>query len=319
MRDCRSQATAVVLCAVTMIVASCGPSGDRRPPSVPDIVSRNKGNVIVALLGMEGCPGTEKATLFLSEFSKTKPDGVVVCRVDVPLRGRSLRKADNVSSNINYTIDNDRKSAAWFDFFFYPTLYIVDKDGVVRFTGGCEPEEVKAMVAEILSEAPCVKKKMYTLPLAKAGEVIPDFRIAGADNKEVSLGALCATNGAILFFSTTTCGFSISALDDLEKLKQDFKKKFGCVIVSFGQDAETARDVYSNKSPGTIVVIDADKSVSRKHFGVSAVPFFYVLNKDRTVIGCGPFVYGSAKAALHRAFGTGRGTGCGAAQSTGGG
>jgi hypothetical protein len=290
------------MCAMGMIVASCAMGGGDISPSVPCIISQNKGNVIVALLGMQGCPGTEQATPFLAEFSRTKPEGVVVYRVDVPLQGKSLEKAENVSSSINYLVDNDGAIANWFEFFFYPTLYIMDRDGVVRFTGGCEPEKVRAMVSELLSEKPGSEKTMYTPPLVKVKEVIPNFRISDVNNKKTSLDALCASNGAILFFSATTCGFSVRALSGLETLKKDFKDdKLNYVIVSFGQDAKTVHDVYSRKSPGSIVIIDTDKSVSAKYFGVSAVPFFYVLNKNRVVMDRHPFVYETAKAAIAKA------------------
>jgi peroxiredoxin len=318
MKNHRNVVAAALMCIIAMIVASCGHRDAKKTVSDPDIISQNKGKVIVALLGMPGCPGTQQATAFLTDFSTTKPAGVVLYRVDVPLEGKPLQKAANVSSNINYLVDTHRTTANQFEFFFYPTLYIVDRDGVVRFTGACEPEKVKAMVSELLAEKPGGEKKMYTQPLIKVGEVIPDFRISDVNNKKTSLGAHCASNGAILFFSATTCPFSVGALSDLETLKKDFKSsKFKYVIVSLGEDAKTVKDVYSGKSPGSIVLIDADKSVSAKYFGVSAVPFFYVLNKNRMVVDRRPFVYGTAKAAIAKALGVSGGSGTGCAEGAG--
>mgnify|MGYP001608205999 CR=1 FL=1 len=319
MKNCDSTVLAVSLCAMALMMASCAMTGGKaavRP--LPDLIGQNKGNVVVALLGMKGCQGTEKATAFLSEFSATKPAGVKVCRVDVPLQGRSLKRADNVGSGIDYRVDDRRTAAEWFEFFFYPTLYIVDREGVVRFAGDCEPEKVKDMVAGILSETSGAPKKMYTQPLVAVNETIPDFRIPDIDNKETSLSSLCKSNGVILLFSATTCGFSVDALSDLETLEKDFKcDKLGYVIVGFGQDANAVRDVYSKKSPGATVVIDADKSISAKHFGVSAVPFFYLLDQNRVVKDRRPFVYGTAKAAVAKALGKGDGAGCGEASGAG--
>ena len=307
-----------LLSATSVIVCSCGSLRPNAGPiAIPDIVTQNKGKVIVALLGMEGCPGTEAATPFLAEYSKSGQNGVVVYRVDVPVRGKSLAKAKDIDPAINYVVDNKRAIADWVEFFFYPTLYIIDNNGAVRFSGGCEPEKVKTMVAEILRESPDAEKKMYTPPLARVGAVIPDFKINDIDNKETSLGAVCKDKGAILLFSATTCPFSVNALGDFEKLKKKHKDKINFALVALGQDAATVRDVYSTKSPGSIVLIDSDKSASLKNFSVSAVPFFYVLNKDRKVVERRPFVYDMANAAISTALGKSSGGGCGGATGAG--
>lgn len=308
-----------LLVAMAMLVSSCGllgpnAGGTARPVPVPEVVAQNKGKVIVVLLGMEGCPGTEAATSFLTRYSKSKPEGVAVYRIDVPLRGKSLGPASNLDPALNYLVDGRRTAAAWFEFFFYPTLYIVNKDGVVRFAGGCEPEKVKAMVSEILCEKPDSEKKMYTPPLARVGSNIPDFKIMDLDGKETSLGSVCKDKGALLIFSSTTCPFSVNALDDFEKLKKRYGRKTGFAIVAFGENAATVKSVYSEKSPGSTVLIDADKSLSTKYFSVSAVPFFYVLDKGRNVVERRPFVYDSARAGISMLLGgkaAGGSRGCG--------
>lgn len=285
-----------------------------KPIPASDVIMQNKGNVVVALLGMEGCPGTETATTFLADFSKTKPEGVRICRVDVPLPGRKVEKAGNVSSALEYLVDNDRTLARRLEFFFYPTLYIMDRDGVVRFSGGCDPDKVRMMATELASEPAGAEKKMYTPPLVRVGEIIPDFNIGDINGKEVSLGKLCGQDGAILFFGSTYCPFSLDATADLERLKKDFAdRKLSYVVVSFGQTADKVREVYARETPGSVVVIDADKSVSGRQFGVSAVPFFYLLDKNRKVLDRCPFVYDSVKSAIVKAQGKANGTGCGPA------
>lgn len=311
MRKGQRPLMALILCVTAGMLTSCALLGPKGPPPVPDLVSQNKGQVVVALLGMQGCPGTEQATTFLADYSRTKPAGVVVYRVDVPSQGMPLKKADNLDSNIQYRVDSRRRVADWFEFFFYPTLYIVDPCGVVRFAGGCEPEKVKMMVSEILAEKPGTPGKIYTPPLVKVGDVIPDFRLPDIQNREVSLGSVCAGKGTFLFFSATTCPFSVSALKDLERLKKKFKGgEFGFVIVGFGEKAAAIKDVYASQSPGSQVLADADKSASATHFRVPAVPFFYVLDKDRRVLGRGPFTYKSAEAVLTGMGGRGAASGC---------
>ncbi|MDD4871191.1 MAG: hypothetical protein PHR77_11585, partial [Kiritimatiellae bacterium] len=64
----------------------------------------------------------------------------------------------------------------------------------------------------------------------------------------------------------------------------------------------------------------ADKSVSTKYFGVPAVPFLYILDKDRKVLDRRPFAYDVAKTAIAKAYGTdGLGSACGTAGPTGAG
>jgi len=270
-----------------------------KPVSPPDPVMNGKGSVVVALLGMAGCPGTEAATKFLSEFSATKKDGVKICRIDVPLAGKVLEPAGDIAASLEYVVDQDRKIADRLDFFFYPTLYIMDREGVVRFSGGCEPDKVKTMVAELVAEVPGATKKMYTQPSVKVGDMVEDFNIPNAEGTSVSLSDLCGDTGVMIFFGSTTCPFSMEAIDDLERLKKDYAAaKLAYAVVSFGQTADKVRDVYQQKTPGTRLVIDSDCSISKKYFGVAAVPFFCLLDKDLKVLGCGPFVYDSAKAAV---------------------
>lgn len=281
------------------VIALCDNAGMKKDKKDAggDIVVQGKGSVLVALLGMPGCPGTEAATKFLSEYSRAKKESVKVCRIDVPLPGKTLEPAGNINAGFDYTVDSDRTIADRLEFFFYPTLYIFDRDGVVRFSGGCEPDKVKTMVAELVAEVPGTPKKMYTQPMVKTGDVVEDFSISDSEGNSVALSDLCGEAGVILFFSSTTCPFSMEAADDLDRLKKDYAAdKLTYAVVSFGQPADKVRGVYSQKTPDCRLVVDADCSISKKYFGVTAVPSFCLLDKDRKVLGRGPFVYDTVKA-----------------------
>jgi peroxiredoxin len=202
-------------------------------------------------------------------------------------------------------LDNDRIAAGKVEFFFYPTTYILDRDGEVRFAGECDIEKIKTMVAEISAEPAGAKKKMYTPKTLDVGSVAGDVSLPDADGRQVKLSSICTNGGAILFFSTTTCPFSVKALDDLERVKADFKtNKLSAVIVSFGQSAADVKALYAEKSPGSVILIDADKKISTDSFGVSAVPYFYVIGSDMKVAGRSPFVYDTARAAVAKAVGS---------------
>ena len=181
---------------------------------------------------------------------------------------------------------------------------MLDKDSVVRFSGGCKPEEIRKMVAEILAEQPGGEKKMYTPPLVKIGDSIPDFRIASAEGKDVSLKEICGDTGAVLFFSKKSCPFSVNALSGMAQIMGEFKdKKFNYAVISLGEEAGDFKNLYKDKLPGSIILVDKDKSISAGKFGVSAVPFFYVLDKDMKVVERKPFQYAPARTAVAKTLG----------------
>lgn len=310
--------------ALALLAVSCGPreQAGSSTPALPsgDLLSRSRGKVVVALLGMAGCPGTEKATPMLADLAKTLPPDAVVCRIDVPPAGQTIKEAENLGPNLLYAFDGKREIAARLDFFFYPTVYVLDREGVVRFSGGCEPEKLRAMVTELVAEPAGAEKKMFTPPLAAAGSVIPDFQIAGADGATTSLRTLCGEAGALLYFSDTSCPFSLGGVKDLEKLKKDLAgSKLNFVIVSFGQAASDFGTTYASQSPGSAVVVDADKSLGTKYFGVYAVPFVYLLDRDGKVLDRRPFAYDAVRTAAAKALGLKLETPAEAAPAPGGG
>jgi len=302
----------VLAVIVGFVMATCSMSCGRESGSLSgktggvepsaDIITQNKGRIVVALFGMEGCSATETATRFLSELSKTKAEGIKICRVDVPPPGKAVERVKSLDPGIEYVVDNGRRMAGRLGFFFYPTLYIFDRDGIIRFSGGCEPDKVRVMISELSAEPSDAPKKMYNKPQIKAGDIVEDFNIPDADGKAVSLASLCEEAGVILLFGNTTCSFSMEAVDDLERLKKDFAAaKLAWAVLNIGQSADKIRDVYDEKAPGRRLLVDADGSLSAKYFGVTAVPFYSILDRDRKVYACGPFVYDAVRSAFAQA------------------
>lgn len=284
-------------------------------PSAENIIKENKGKVLVLLLGMEGCPGTEKSTKYLSEYIKTKPEGVEVYRIDVPPpNAKALKPVTGL--DLKYSVDTSRKLADKMEFFFYPTLYILDKDGTVRFHGECEGKKVEKMVAEMLNEKPGSLKKMYTPALPEIGKTASDFTGNTLDGKKRSLKDISAGSDLnLLLFSKTTCPFSNKAVASLAGLEKQFKgKKLSITIINMGQDADEIKDFYASKTPEKCVVVDNDNAVSTGKFGVSAVPFFYLLDKNLKIVERKPYTAELAKNAMTKALG-GNTTGCGTSSS----
>lgn len=295
----------VVMAAFLLATVSCGESGRQKGgngASTSGIPENCKGKVSVLLLGMDGCPGTEAATPFITEYCRSKPEGTAVYRIDVPLPGKTSEKATKLSPELNYLLDSDRAIAKQLEFFFYPTLYILDGEGQIRYSGECEAEAVKRMVSELLAEKPGSEKKMYTRPMLKAGTKAPELSLKTADGAELPLAKLCADNGAFLYFSAASCPFSMKGLDDLEKVKKTFQGgKFAYAVIGYGEKADAVKEHYGRKSPDSTLIPDPDKSISDK-FGVSAVPVFYVLAKDLTIVDRQPFTPEAALNAISRSL-----------------
>lgn len=284
-----------------------------------NVIQKNKGKVLLLLLGMEGCPGTEKATPYLSEYTKSKPEGVEVYRIDVPPSVKKpLKPASDLDPELKYLMDNSRKLAGELEFFFYPTLYIFDKDGTLRFYGDCKGEKVEKMVSAMLKEKPGVAKKMYTPKLPDIGETAFNFTGKTLDNKETSLKQISSGSDAnLLLFCKTFCPFSNKAVLSLDEIEKELKgKKLSITIINIAEDPDKIREFYTKKAPGRTVIVDKDDSISKKKYGVSAVPFFYVLDKDLKIVERKPFTTDIAKTALKKTLGM-KTSGCGPASGAG--
>jgi hypothetical protein len=92
-------------------------------------------------------------------------------------------------------LDKDRKLAEKLDFFYYPTLYVFDRDSELRFAGGCDAQRLPEMVAEIAGEKPGAPKKMYSLTQPAAGAAAPAFSARSLDGKDVALESLRGMEG----------------------------------------------------------------------------------------------------------------------------
>ncbi len=264
------------------------------------MLANSEGKVLVLLLGMKGCPGTEAATPFLATYAAEKNGGVAVARVDVPPPGGgTLPKPPDIPVPLQVVLDNNRKIADRLKFFFYPTLYIVDVDGLVRYQGKCEEKTVRQMVSEILAEDPAEPKRMYTHPLPAVGAAASRFAGVNLAGARTSLANLRGEEATLLLFSATTCPFSIQAVKSLPELAAEFEGKgLAIVIVNLGQPADAVRSFYRTAAPGTTVVVDDTGSLSREGFAVTAVPFFYALDQKLSIATRKPYTLEAARAAV---------------------
>ncbi len=265
-----------------------------------------RGKIVLMLLGMPGCGATDKATEFLSGYAPSKPEGVEILRIDVPPPGGKLNDLPGWKAPFPRIVDEKRTIASLIDFFYYPTLYILDRKGEVRFSGECRSGDVEKMVWEIASEKPGDPPYRYMAPMPAKGDKAEDFTCLLQDGTTRILSGLRGSKGTLLFFGSPSCPFSAEATGALSSLAQNFKAAgVSIVIVNRGAIGSNNEDFYSRKAPGIPVFLDEKETISEKKFGVTTVPFFYLLDGKGVIIERRPFTDGAARNALAALLGTG--------------
>jgi len=274
--------------------------------SLADILGQHRGQTLVLLLGRDGCPGTASATLVLDGYVASGPKEIAVLRLDVPLPGEELKLAGKWDHRFNRLLDKDRRVADELEFFYYPTLYIFDREGAKRFVGGCDKDKIHLMVEEILAEPPGEKKKIYTTPQPAVGQAAPQFSgtllAGGAEapwrpygaQQAVKLDSLCGAKGLLIFFSRTSCPFSMEQLPLAKTLAgQIADHGVKVVIINQAESVDKITPVYQKHCPGLPIIWDKDGAIC-KAYGVDAVPFFFLLNQDGKIVQRRSFTYDAA-------------------------
>ena len=293
-------ATALFMgCAIT----GCSPeqqSEEQRSTAVmQSFLAPYQGKVLLLLMGREGCPGTVKATEFLHTYASTKPEAVAILRLDVPLAGEELELSEEWAHPYQRNVDTGRRIADALDFFFYPTFYVFDPDGVLRYSGGCDPIKLDPMVNEILAEKPGQPKKSYNLPMPKAGEPAPVFSGTDLKGQSITLTTLKGQKATLLVFAQTSCSYTIDALPAIQSVANSFRTHdVALVVINTGEDQETIQPIYAKSLSNIPVVWDKGGDIS-KQFGVDVSPFFFLLDQNGKVVKRGSFKAQAVTGALN--------------------
>lgn len=283
--------------------AGPGPGPGPSPsPSPRDPLTAYRGKTVLLIMGMPGCPGTEKASAFFSTYAAAKPAQVELLRIDVPPPGGRIDESGPWSAPFTRQIDRERAIAATLGFFSYPTFYVIDRDGVIRFAGPFEPTRIEAMVAELAAEKPVGEKRMFSPVLPAIGAPAAAFTATTLEGKEVALSGLLGKRATLLFFGSTTCPFSRQAAQTLPALIAAYADQgLGVAIINQGEKAEAIRDFYAGQSAP--VIVDADGAISLGKYGVWAVPFCFVLDGDGKVLARQAYTAAAATGAVAKALG----------------
>ena len=278
------------------LLPGCGRQTADRVESgtLENILSAHQGKVLLLLLGRDDCPGTAKSMPILDDFARRKTPGVSVVRLDVPLPDEALEISRKWSHSFPRLLDKDRKIAGQLEFFYYPTLYVFDPDGEMRFSGSCDKDRIETMTSEILSEKPGDKKVVYTLPMPAPGVPAPAFSRSALDGETVDVESLLGERGLLIFFGRTSCPFSMKQLAHLEDLAKTWQgRDVATVIINQYEESDVIRPAYAERCPEIPVISDQSGDISLS-YGVDAVPFFFLLDGDGKIVKRRSFTHESA-------------------------
>ena len=303
--------TALLLCGLAFFLAGAqverDASSERKPSpaggGAEPFLAEQRGKVVVLLMGMNGCPNTPVATEVLARLSKDCPDDVAFARLDVPLPETSVQQLADWPHDFFYAVDSGRAVARRLEFFYYPTLYVLDRDGEVRYAGGCDEPKLKTMMSEIRSEKPGSTKKFYTPPLPAVGTPAAGFTAKNLQGERVDFRNFQKKGVTLLFFTSVGCPFSVKAAKKLPDLETEFEDEGALfVLIEKGRSAEDVKALYEGIAVRGSVVLDADGAISQK-YSVEPVPFYFVIKADGKIAARGPYTEDSARQALRTALG----------------
>ena len=263
--------------------------------------SRQDGKIQVVLLGMQSCATTRAHSRELSKLAPTLGESVVVGRIDVPPPKSFLQPVERFPHGYYYGFDENREIADALEFFYYPTLYIIDADGEIRYSGGLEEAELGEMLAEIEAEQPGDEKACFLPPTPEVGAQAPEITGKNLEGVPQDIGYGDGSGPVVLFFTSVTCPFSSQALEGLPDTLLDFEVDDYTLLV-VEKEPDLAEDLYETAGIEGIVLNDADGKL-REAFGVEPVPFFFVVGEDGQVAARGPYTESRLIEALGQALG----------------
>lgn len=288
-----------------LIVAALMATGCQSAPvkAEKNLLAPYEGKVLVMIMGMPGCGNTETTSEKLDAYYKNRPEGVEIVRVDVPPPGGKLKPLKSWSCAYKREVDRSRMLADKMGFFYYPTLYILDKDGDVRFNGEYN-DEVPDHIKAILAEKSGTPKKQYSPMMLAEGQKPDAFSCADLAGTKRAFDDLRGKKATLVIFSSLTCPFSKKAVVSAPDLAKEFGSKGASVIViNRDAPADDIRSFYQEKMPEVPVLVDSDGKLSEDRFGVTAVPFCYVLDKNNAVSYKMPFTSEAAQGAMKATLG----------------
>jgi len=288
-RDFMTYCMGLLSLILLIFLSACGEKDNQvslkvPPPSscIKPIQKDYPDQILILLLGRDAFPGTEKATVVLDDYVKNKPSGVTVLRVDVPLPGETLEPFFQWSHSFDRIYDNGRVIADQLSFFYYPTLYIFDKDGVLRFQGGCDIHEFPAIVNDILAEKSGDQKRIYSRIMLRAGTQAPLFSAKKIDGLSTDLQSISGNKGILIFFARETCALSLKELDNLDRLVAPLNREGIATVVIVQDEGKSSLESFRKYADRMTIIPDVGNTIFNK-YSVTVTPYFYLVGNCGTI------------------------------------
>ncbi|MFC2110580.1 peroxiredoxin family protein, partial [Bacteroidota bacterium] len=116
-------------------------------------------------------------------------------------------------------------------------------------------------------------------PVLKVGMQAPEWKTPTLDNKSISLSSLKGKVN-LLVFSGVHCGFCLVAVPKLIDIKNRFEdEKFQLYSFYSDTEKEKLKKYKERYSINYTLLYDGEQKDIRKHYGVSGIPHFFLINE----------------------------------------
>jgi peroxiredoxin len=281
------------------MVASCGEDKEQpvlkgpAPTScIQQIQKDHPGKLLILLLGSATSSETIKSCAVLDEYIQTKPNESAVVFVDVPSNAVSGNFSAKWLHRFTRIADKGRVLADKLSFLYSPTLYIFDKDGVLRFRGGCELHEFSSIVDDILQEKTDSPKRIYSRLMPKKGSKAPLFLGKNIDGSEINLPAISGKRGILIVFVRAASSTSIKEFEDLDSLAFPLGQEGFPTLVVINNEEDASFERLKKYSDVMTLIPDLHNSIFNK-YAISTTPYFYLIDNSGTVLAHRSFTKGA--------------------------
>ncbi len=239
---------------------------------------RFRGKVLVLMLGVVGCGGTDRMYTQLLDLRKEMTQGVEFLRIDYQ---QSVAETKEYYKEKPPTFailgDPSGKIGDSLPSQAMPTLFVASKWGEIRYTGGLKHEALKKMVDALRDELKPNPANFFKDQVLGKGDMLKGFKLKALDGNEFSLVEFCKdAKGILLVFAGTSCPHSQSGMKTLNEWYWDYKNAgVNIVAVNSKEDPDKTREVYTEMGISFPVLLDGDGKVAGI-YDIDAVPTVFV-------------------------------------------
>lgn len=268
---------------------------DGKSASMPD----TKGKVVVIDFWATWCGPCVKAIPTNVELMKEFGDkGLTIVGIHDSKRGKNRMDALATKKEINYPlfVDEQSKSARTFNVFFWPTIAVVDQQGIVRAVG-LQPSHLREVVEGLLGTQDTATTRADDAP-----EQFEAAFLEGKPERRTKLNAINANKPpklevtewinsdalnweslrgkiVVLDFWATWCGPCIGAIPKNNKLAAKYKDDVVLIGICHDRGSEKMAQVVKDKSIAYPVCRDIENTTIHAYF-VDSYPDYYIFDRQ---------------------------------------